>query len=341
MTRFVLILVSIPLLARQKTDVIVMTNGDRITCEIKQLNSGVLFASLDYVDGTISVNWSKVARLQSSQLFNVETAGGLSYSGTLKTVEGPEDQPRKIEIVPDPPGRDTVVEQSEVVLANQYGDSVWRRLHGTFTSGFSYNKSNNTTQLNLGSNLTYLPERAKLELDYSSVLSSTSGTPQTTRNQVNFNAQRLLRWNNWYYAGTAGLLQSSAQGIKSQTIFGGGVGRYFWNTNSGRLGLTGGLALQNTHYTDRPTQHDVVGLIAGELYAFKFKKSNLVVTPVLLPSITDRGRIRFNLNTQYKIEIISNFWFNTTIYGNWDNRPPEGFVGSDYGTTVGITYSFH
>ena len=41
-----------PLLARDKTDVLVMTNGDRMTCQIKGLDAGVLYVSFDYIDGT-------------------------------------------------------------------------------------------------------------------------------------------------------------------------------------------------------------------------------------------------------------------------------------------------
>ena len=54
-----LLILSSPLLAREKSDVLVMRNGDRLTCEIKRLDSGVLYVRLDYVLGTISVNWSK------------------------------------------------------------------------------------------------------------------------------------------------------------------------------------------------------------------------------------------------------------------------------------------
>lgn len=85
----------------------------------------------------------------------------------------------------------------------------------------------------------------------------------------------------------------------------------------------------------------MVGLIAGNLYLYRFKKMNLTVTPVLLPYITEPGRMRFNLNAQYNVQIVKDFWWNLTLYGNWDNRVPAGLAGSDYGTSLGITYSFH
>jgi hypothetical protein len=86
-TRYLFLIVTLlfaaPLCARDKTDVLVMTNGDRLTCEVKGLDAGVLYVSFDYIDGTASVNWSMVARLESNQLFVVKTEGGEVYTGTL------------------------------------------------------------------------------------------------------------------------------------------------------------------------------------------------------------------------------------------------------------------
>jgi len=79
------LLLSLPLFAREKTDVLVMKNGDRLTGEIKGLDQGVLYVSFDYILGTSSVQWSKVAHLESKQLFIVKTADGSVYTGTLST----------------------------------------------------------------------------------------------------------------------------------------------------------------------------------------------------------------------------------------------------------------
>src|SRR5436190_4762202 len=84
---------------RPSIDKILMKNGDSFTCEIKKLDRGVLFASFDYVDGTVSISWEKVARVESTQLFLVKTAGGNIYTGALRTPEAPKDAPVSIEVV--------------------------------------------------------------------------------------------------------------------------------------------------------------------------------------------------------------------------------------------------
>ena len=83
------LLLAAPVLARESTDVIVIKNGDRITCEVKGLSGGVLSVSPPYVIQTISVDWSQVARLESKQLFLVEAEDGSVYRGTFNTVETP------------------------------------------------------------------------------------------------------------------------------------------------------------------------------------------------------------------------------------------------------------
>src|SRR6516162_10427369 len=102
-TRYILLsavlCLSVSLLARSKTDVLVMNNGDRMTCAIKGLDEGVLYVDFDYIDGTASVDWTKVAHLESKQLFLVKTEDGSVYEGTLSTPEEGVGRPLKIQLL--------------------------------------------------------------------------------------------------------------------------------------------------------------------------------------------------------------------------------------------------
>jgi hypothetical protein len=73
-------LCSAPVFAQGNTDVIVMKNGDHFSCEIKGLSAGVLSVKLNYVDGTIAVQWSQVAHIESNRLFRVQTESGAVYT---------------------------------------------------------------------------------------------------------------------------------------------------------------------------------------------------------------------------------------------------------------------
>ena len=83
---FAALLAVAPLPAREKSDVIVMKNGDKITCEVKGLSSNTLYISVDYILNTLSVDWTKVDHIESKQLFLIRTqdANGV-HGSTLDT----------------------------------------------------------------------------------------------------------------------------------------------------------------------------------------------------------------------------------------------------------------
>ena len=75
-----------------------MNNGDHLTCEIKGLDASVLYVSFDYIQGTTSVDWSKVRHVESKQLFLVKTEDGSVYTGTLSTAENGGGRAVRIEV---------------------------------------------------------------------------------------------------------------------------------------------------------------------------------------------------------------------------------------------------
>ena len=338
-----ILLFAISLYAREKTDVMVMTNGDRLTCEVKGLDAGVLFVSFDYIDGTTSVNWSKVARLESNQLFVVKTEGGAVYTGIIRTPETAADRPVQIHVLAAE--KEDVLDRAQIVEMVATSDRFWQRFNGLIGLGVIYSKGNQSTQYSLNSQTAYVRERWTAAGSFDSNLSSSSGTNASTRNSIAFGGRHLLPWNNWFYAGIGSFLQSSEQGIALQSTIGGGMGRYFKNTNRASVSLVFGPAWQRTDYeqsttTATPSQNLVAAMFYGNVEFFKFSKTNFNMTAGLLPALSDPGRIRFNANASYYIKIISDLKWNVSFYGNWDNRPPPGFSGSDYGTSSGLTWTF-
>lgn len=334
---------SIPLLARDKTDVLLMKNGDRMTCEVKGLDGGVLYVAFDYIDGTASVDWSKVARLESDQFFIVKTQNGSVYKGQLKTAATPADQPINIVVV-QTPEQAPVLEHSQVVQMVATSDKFFQRFNGDITLGVIYSKGNQSTQYTLGSQVAYVRERWNAQAAFDSNLSSSAGTNVSTHNSLALGARHLLPWNKWFYSGLSTFLQSSEQGITLQSTFGGGIGRYLKNTNRTSITLLGGAAWQNTKYKQSivpvGNQNAAAGLIYADARLFRFSKSNLDLNAAFFPAVSDPGRIWFRTNTTYYLKIIGNLKWNMSFYGNWDNRPPPGFSGSDYGTSSGISWTF-
>jgi hypothetical protein len=333
-------LLTAPLFARESTDVIVMKNGDHLTGEIKGLNAGVLYVSMKYILGTSSVEWSEVASVESKQLFLVKTEDGSVYTGTLNTTTTAGKKPMEIEVAA-PPEKEVVIASPRIVEMDVTSTKFFERFNGAVNTGVIYSKGNQSTQYSLSSEVSYPRERWAAAASFSSTLSSSTGVTASTRNQLNLEAYRLLRWNNWFYEGLGGFLQSSEQGISSQATAGGGIGRYVKNTNSARISVLGGFGFQNTNYLqNNPSQSLASALIASNLQFFRFNKTNTNVTAILLPVLSEPGRIKFSVNATYYFKLTGNLSWNASFYGNWDNRPPNGLSGSDYGSSSGLSWTF-
>jgi hypothetical protein len=339
----VLLLCCGTLYARSKTDVLVMTNGDHLTCEIKGLGEGVLYASFDYILSTQSVEWSKVDHVESKQLFIVRTEDGTVYTGTIATVSAPGTRPVEIQIASEPE-KQVTVKSEQIVRLSQTSNQFWQRFNGSVNFGLIYSKGNQSTQYNLSSDVDYPRPRWTAGASLTSSLSSSTGASASVRNEVVLTGQHLMRPKNWFYAGVGDFLQSSEQGINLETTLGGGVGRYLKNTNNAAISVAGGLAWQSTDYQQAGSvsvnQDVATALVNTSVRLFQFNKTTLSVTASVFPALSTPGRVHFNTNVSYYVKIFGDLTWNASFYGNWDNQPPPGFAGSDYGTSSGLGWTF-
>ena len=337
------LLVTTPLFARDKTDVLVMSNGDRVTCEIKGLDASVLYVSIDYINGTASVDWSKVRHVESTQLFIVKTTDGSVYTGTLSTADTGGARPVRIEIA-ESAEKNEVLDRQKIVNINQTSDRFWQRFNGSINSGLMYSKANQSTQYTFSTQVNYPRPRWSAGTSFASTLTGNTGAATSTYNDASLYYRRLLRWNNWFYTGVGSFLQSSEQNIQLQSNFGGGIGRYLKNTNHATIYVTGGLAWQNTSYSQaanlEASQKILGAMVVGNVSLFKFDKTQLTIQDVVFPALSEPGRVFNNTNVTYYIKFFGNFTWNISFYGNWDNQPPPRSSGSNYGTSSGLGWTF-
>jgi Protein of unknown function, DUF481 len=340
----IFVFLAVPILGREKSDVIVLANGDRITGEIKDLGFGVLKISVNYVDGDLSVQWSQVVRIESSQLFLVEMQDGSVYTGTLTTAESKPGGPTTFRILEFDSGATLIADRSLIVKIEQTSKSFLKRLSGGLSLGVVYSKGNAATQYTFGSDIEYLRERWGMEGTYNSNLSANSGSSTSTRNQTYLSAYRLMRRKNYFYSGFGGFLQSSVQGINLQTTLGGGIGRYFKNTNRVRFSVIGGVAWQSAAYNPSavaiPRQQIYGGVVITDLNVFLFKRTNLKATALVAPAFSDLGRVHTMTNVSYYLKLFHTIDWDLSFYGNWDTRPPAHLAASDYGYSSGLKWTF-
>src|SRR5215472_12909854 len=163
------LLLAAPLRARENTDVIIMKNGDHLTCEIKGLNGGVLYVGLPYVIQTLSVDWSKVDHLESKQLFLVKMQDGSVYRGTLNSVETPAGRPMDLQVA-ETPQKKLVVDSAKIANVGETSEKFFQRFTGGVNFGTTYSKGNRSAQYNLSGLVSYPRERWAAQLGFSSNL---------------------------------------------------------------------------------------------------------------------------------------------------------------------------
>jgi len=120
---------SVRAFAADKTDVVVLVNGDHLTGEIDQLQKGQLQYKTDH-EGTIQVEWAKIVQITSTRLFEVVTSDGRRFLGSLGRAE-----PGFILIVGG--GEVPALTFAEVTEITPIGASFWKKLDGSLSAGFN------------------------------------------------------------------------------------------------------------------------------------------------------------------------------------------------------------
>ena len=188
--------------ARPKKDVIQFANGDRITCEIIKLEKGYLYVKLEYADGTVAMDWSKITRVESPQSFVVADKDGTRYTGNLQTAEGKSPEgPAELKVVT---GASTarLVPAQEVVTIERTDTSFWQNLHGGLDAGLNYSKQQSRTQYNFDSNATFQRTKWSASGNYQSSFSG-GGDISDLRNSLGLDLTRQLLSPRNFYGGPA------------------------------------------------------------------------------------------------------------------------------------------
>ena len=73
----------------EKTDVVILNNGDRLTGEIVALRRGLLEFSTDTM-GTVQIEWEEIARVESRALYEVDLESGARHFGSLQAAPEPD-----------------------------------------------------------------------------------------------------------------------------------------------------------------------------------------------------------------------------------------------------------
>lgn len=321
----------------EKTDVIYMRNGDRVTCEIKRLERGQLKVSTDGM-GTIYIEWEDIAQLVSREIYVVELQSGERVQGTLAM---PYDDGTLLVAEGDSTRR---LAMSDIVWLDplRLGQAVFKRWDGSVSAGFDTTKASSITSITANFDARLRAEKYLLNFDGSWYTRSQDEAEDTTRATFSSTYRRYLA-DRWYWAVLGGLERNDELGIDLRVLGGGGYGRFLRQTGRSLWSITGGAVVnQEQRAGTENSETNVEALLATDFsfYTYDTPKTSLGTRLFVFPSLTESGRVRINLDIGLRREIITDFFVELSLYDSYDSEPPIEGEKNDYGIVTSIGYTF-
>ncbi|MBP1634610.1 MAG: hypothetical protein H6Q10_1184 [Acidobacteria bacterium] len=319
---------------QQPADIVVMTNGDRLTGEIKSLSQGKLSFDED-ATGIVSIKWDRVAEVTSRRLFEVETSAGDRLLGTL----GPAGPARVV--VEGETGRFELDLLSVVGLA-PISNSFVRRLDGSISVGGSYTQSSGVAQLSAAFSITARWPAFEWRASVEDYITLKEADDTSERFSADVGYSRYL-WPNWAVLGWAQVERNPDLGFEVRSTVGGGFERTLLRTNRSSAVVGVGLAGAREHPVDgeADTLLPAALFFRHSFFTYSTPKTSLDTKVAAFPILNQWGRWLLEADTSVSREIFKNFSVALTFYESFDNRPPTVEADqNDLGTTLSVAFTF-
>jgi hypothetical protein len=316
----------------QKTDIVTLANGDRITGEVSTLSRGQLEYKTDD-QGTLYIEWDKIATVTSTGQFEVGTSDGQRFVGSLGS------EPGRVLLVVAATGTERLL-MPDVTIITKIGRSFWTKLDGSIDVGFSYTKSSDIAQLNLNMSTIYRSPSFEARLTGSGTATQT-GDEEEGRDDRGTLQMSYLRYRGarWFVGGGAGVETNESLGIKLRTQVSGAVGQRLVNTNRAQLSVGGGVSVNDEHGVDTEPTQNVEGIMTfrTSYYAYDYPKTNIDLSFQYFPSLSDFGRQRIQFDSSFRREIWKDVFLAVNAFDTFDSQPPSADADQN---DIGVVLSF-
>ena len=318
----------------QKTDVVVIRNGNEITGEIKALDKGLLDYSTDDI-GRIKIKWDKVLHLTSSHYFEIETVSGAKHFGQLRFTE----EPGELVVVLTRP---VTVPMLSVVRITPVEATFWQRLSGRVDLGLNFTRANHLLEFTTAFEVKYRGRKWLSKLAGDSYYQTQDSTDGTSRNNLSFDLQRFLA-HKWSAGGVVSGQQNQQLELDLRLTTGLTGNHNLIQNNSSMLILTGGLTGNMEEYVGAEASFNAEISVGGDLSLFRYDspKMDIASDLTVFVSVVDLGRVRTNFNWRVSYEVISDFTVGLRGFHTFDSRPGSQTAdNSDYGIYLTLGYTF-
>jgi putative salt-induced outer membrane protein YdiY len=321
--------------AAPKVDVVVLKNGDHITCEIKTLNRGRLSIDTDAIDAA-DVYWGLVDRISSPRIFEVETSGGARFYGALVDVSSP----RRIRVVPAAAPA-TELSLDDVVRMEPIEASFWQRIDGRVDLGFSFAKADLETRWTLNGEADYRGRQFLMKTTVASQLTARDNADSLSRNDVAVSGTRLVG-RRWFALALGQVQENQELSLDLRSVVGGGGGRYFLQSNRATVRAYSGLVYTHEKFTDVDPQNSAEVAVGSDVNWFSARNNDVDMTMGVVSyyNVSGDARARFELQSALRVEFLSDFYFSLNGYDSYDSSPPAEGTKNDFGVSLAVGWKF-
>ena len=330
-----LCLVAVPSLAAS-TDEVYLLNGDRVTCDIKQLSRGRLRVKTDAMD-TVYIDWDLIDRIATTKIMQVETLDGQRRLGELG---GDESR----ELIVDGNNGSVSLPMGEVVQIERIkiDESILDRLGGSISAGVNYQQSSDVSASSVSGSLRYREE--KFEITSGLSINNTTQAAAEDRLRADLDgAYRRLLQERWFWTGFGSFERNDELGIDLRTLVGAGMGRFILQSNDRSWSVTAGItgSLEDRSGQSGELQGEWVFSTEFQVFRFQTPKIDLTTGADVYPSMSVDDRVRGNFDIKLRQELIVDLFWELTYFYKFDTRPPAAASSrSDTGIVTSLGYSF-
>ncbi len=320
------------------TDVVEVTNGDRFTGDVSRLQRGDLSFSTPSA-GTISINWTDVVRLTSTQMLDVELASGERFIGTLSSPSAGQ-----LVVTPAPgsvgaAGPSRTIDMAAVVRITPIGLDFVARTTGAIDFGITFTQANEATAYALVAEAANRTRQYETEAGINSWLSRRSDAATLSRNRFELDVRRLLP-NRWYAFGLFEAQQDDELDLDWRVLVGGGAGRRLVQSNEMFLAVEGGIDYDAERYAGAGSTDHAAEIFGGvEWDWFGLSGTDVAAMAKTYFSLA-RPRMRLELEADLRRDMAWSLHWALNVFESFDSDPPADQRRSNLGLSLGLGWSF-
>jgi len=359
----ILMLTAMNVWSHAKTDVVTVSNGDRITGAMTEMTSGKLSVSTSYA-GTISVKWREVSQIDSRYVYEVRLDDGERIYGRFAASNIPE------QLAFRSGGKDRQLDIDDVVEVRSIEDNLADKLDLQLSS--TINADPRSRQLTLQANGSYDVRGGRTRFfarvnDNKTIAGEGDERSETTSSSSQFELTREF----WRERGTAQSFRvlkavystNDDLGIAHRGSIGFGLGRYLINNLGHEMTVSAGIqgvqerrkscddfsfsenpnpALGNTNL-ETCNDTELFFNVSWHLYSFQNLDMDISLIGNAYPSLSDWERVRGDMNIQVSWELFDSFYWTVVAGTELDtagDRDDVELSKSDYNLTTGVTWKY-